>query len=103
MRFPKAPLLGTAIATAVLADLQGSQKRLAPNLDRRIRRAKECLSFHVDVPLMSGFLVMRLSQRLSPLSPQDLPSDRGCFLGEGVWVLDRWVVEALKLLKRVTR
>jgi hypothetical protein len=103
MRFPKAPLLGTAIATAVLADLQGSQKRLAPNFDRHIRRAKECLSFHVDVLLMSGFLVMRLPQRLSPLSPQELPSHRGCFLAGGVWVLDRWVVEALKLLKGVTR
>jgi hypothetical protein len=96
-------LLGTAIAIAVLADLQGSQKRLAPNFDRRIRRAKERVSFHVDVLIVSGFLDMRLPQRLSPFSPQDPRPDRGCFLGEVLWVLDRWVVEALKPVKRVIR
>ena len=52
------------MATVVLANSQGSQKRSAPTFDRRIRRAKECLPFHVDALLMSGFLVMHLPQRL---------------------------------------
>ena len=68
------------MATVVLANLQGSQKRLAPTFDRRSRSTKECLPFHVDALLMSGFLVMHLPQRLSPPPLQGLPSDRGCLL-----------------------
>jgi hypothetical protein len=45
------------MATVVLANLQGSQKRLAPTFDRRSRSTKECLPFHVDALLMSDFLV----------------------------------------------